>query len=120
IDPALPLTTHARVWCQDGTGAFPSATGSSAASCSSGIARQTPGGPITSDSIASVDLSQGTMRSFNTTRTYFDGTQNLRVNAGTELDIYDTLTVNGNFTGNVELRLEVDGSLFDNMPGTLF
>ena len=121
IDPALPLTTHVRATCLDGpVTAVMLKTDDDPrfATCSGAVIAEDPIylTYLPSSGNAEADLREGTFKSVAIGRSYSDTTTNLRANMVTDQFLYDTLTVNGDWTGtrNIELRLVVDGSASSN------
>ncbi|HTO08139.1 MAG TPA: hypothetical protein VMR86_13905 [Myxococcota bacterium] len=129
IDSALPLTIHARAACQNGTVSYPGNQSNTTvtnvdmpalANCS-GIVGQDNSATLThieANDSAHADLVTGTLGTVAIARSYSDASQSLGVGALATGYRYDTLTVNGNWSGirNIELRLTVHGLLTSNAP----
>jgi hypothetical protein len=127
IDPSLPLSVHARTGCLQGTVSYPGNVGNTTVQfvdsmfsslCSGTVTQSGPSSSVSGTGSAKADLSAGTLRATATGRSLVDGTQALRAGSQVQSYLYDTLTVQGNWSGTrlVELRLAFDGSLTSNTP----
>lgn len=122
IDPALPLYLQASASCKsDDVTNLLTATGMAYAACAGIVSVQDPGSPqtvVSSNSDAVANLNSGSLKLKTVSRSFTDGTLYMGAAAFAQADLYDTLTVNGTWTGVrlVELRLEVDGSFMSNAP----
>jgi hypothetical protein len=127
IDPSLPLDVHARASCLDGAVSYPDNVGNTMlvidddgelAICLGVVSQEDPATltHLTGNASGRVDLEAGALKLSAIGRSYRDAQNALRVGAGGEVKLYDTLTVNGNWTGTriIELRLTVHGSLTSN------
>jgi hypothetical protein len=109
FDPSLSATDYAFASCNFVT----EKTGSASASCTDA---QSVENPVTLTQVqgsntSSADLQTGTLRSVSNAQAYRFGEDNLRANAGGFAQLYDTLTFEGGFTGDVELQMTVTGSM---------
>lgn len=129
IDPSssLPLSIHARASCMQGTVSYPGNLGNTtlqvsdqlfSAACSGNVSQENPATltQVFGSDSASANLASGTLRTVAIGRSLADTMQALRAGASSNAYLYDTLTVNGTWSGIklVELRLAVDGSLTSN------
>lgn len=127
IDPSLPLNVHARATCAQGTVSYPGNHGNITLQTGDGASRGTCFGFVVQENPATLagvygnatgvsDLATGTLRAVAIGRSYSDAENGLRAGASNEVNLYDTLTVQGNWTGVrvIELRLTVRGSLTSN------
>ena len=127
INSALPLTIHARASCLGGFITLPdnqahttvnTVDRATTASCADGVLAQGSTSSISSSDTVTADLATGTLKAVVTARGVNLGPGVDSPGAGAFADgyLYDTLTVNGNWTGTkiVELRLAVDGAFITN------
>jgi hypothetical protein len=121
IDPALPLNIHVRATCLNGpvSGVLIATDDDTRfATCAGAVIAEDPVylTYLASSGSATADLPKGSFKTVAIGRSYSDLTTNLRANMVTDLFLYDTLTVDGSWTGtrNIELRLTVDGSATSN------
>jgi hypothetical protein len=67
---------------------------------------------------SAADLHTGTLRSGSNAQAYRFGADNLHANAGGFAQLYDTITFSGGFTGQVELRMIISGSMLASTAGS--
>lgn len=126
IGQGVPMSIHARASCANGL-IFPNGDGDTTitnidrmvgGNCSGSVVMENPAtlSTLAAPSTASANIAQGTMRATAVGRSYASGADSLRVGTQSEAKLFDTLTVNGSWTGTkvVELRLTVDGSFTSN------
>ena len=124
INSSLPLSIHVRARCENGTISYPGNVGNItdsfadmpvAASCSGAVTQANPAtlSSVFGTNTAAGALGAGTLGVVAIGRSYSDATQSLHAGSGSTAFLYDTLTVNGSWTGvrNVELRLTFHGRL---------
>lgn len=111
IDPDLPLTTHALVFCLDNE---ESTTGETRATCASAGVDENPEtlSHVVGTSEAEADLRTGTLRPRGHAQALWFGEDRLHAGGFGSATFYDTITIGGGFTGTVELRLTADASFF--------
>ena len=128
IDPSsLSVSIHARASCSNGTVSYPGNVGSItpivsdhavSASCGGSVTQENPAtlAGVAGTSSAAANAKTGTLRAVAAGRSIADDDQALRAGASASAYLYDTLTVNGNWTGTrtIELRLAVHGTLTSN------
>lgn len=112
LDPSLPLDQHAHAICL--TPSSVPTIGATRATCAAAESVENPAtlSGVVGTSAGTADLRTGTLRSRSTSQAFFFGSDNIRAGGGSIVQLYDTITVGGGFTGTVELRMLVDGSFF--------
>lgn len=109
FDPNLPLDRHASALCGDVL-----TDGGTQATCAATNPVENPAtlSQVVGTSAGTADLRTGTLRSRSTAQALWFGNDNIRAGGGSIVQLYDTITIGGGFTGTVELRMLVDGSFF--------
>jgi hypothetical protein len=109
IDPDLPLTTHAQVFC---LGNADPISGEERATCFGARIDENPEtlSAVVGTSEATADLRTGTLRPRGVAQALWFGEDQLRAGSLGSATFYDTITVGGGFTGTVEIRLTSAGS----------
>jgi hypothetical protein len=109
IDPELPLTTHAQVFC---LGNEDPIAGDDHATCMGVRIDESPEtlSSVIGTSEATADLRTGTLRPQGVAHAYWFGEDQLRAGALGSATFYDTITIGGGFTGSVEIRVRSESS----------
>lgn len=104
IDPDLPLTSHALVFCAGNADPTP---GEERATCAGAQIDENPGtlSGVVGTSEATADLRSGTLSPHSVAQALWFGEDQLHAGAFGSATFYDTITVGGSFTGTVEIRL---------------
>ncbi len=118
FDPSLPPSTHAFATCNFAVDQVEEAD----ASCSHAQLAQNPTTltQVMGTGAARADLRTGTLHASGSAQAFRFGADDLRANASGVAQLYDTLTFGGGFTGTVELRMTVDGSMLASTSSAIF
>jgi hypothetical protein len=116
FDPSLSPGVHAFATCN----LVSSQTGVDSAACSNAQIAQNPTTltQVLGTGAAQADLRTGTLHATSSAQAYRFGADDLRANAAGVAQIFDTLTFGSGFTGVVELRMTVDGSMLASTAGS--
>ena len=109
IDPSLPLDQHVTVVCVNDSTAT---TGQFQAHCFGVNQKENPVtlSHVVGTGDGTADLRDGTLRSRSTAQAFWFDQDQLRAGGFADLHAYDTITIEGGFTGTVELRMAIHGS----------
>lgn len=109
IDPELPLTMHAQVFC---LGNEDPMSGEGQASCAGARIDENPEtlSAVVGISEARADLRTGTLAPSGVARALWFDEDQLRAGSLGSATFYDTITVGGGYTGTVEVRLTTVGA----------
>lgn len=109
IDPKLPLTIHAQVFC---LGNEDPTNGEDQASCTGAQIDDNPETltSVVGTSEATADLRTGTLVPSGVAQALWFGEDQLRAGSLGSATFYDTITVGGGYTGTVVLRLATAGA----------
>lgn len=111
IDPSLPLDQQA--WALCGISGVPN-VGGTGTTCETldSVVNPATLNHVVGTSAGTADLHSGTLRSRSTAQALSFGSDLIRSGGYSSVKLYDTITMEGGFTGTVELRMLVDGSFF--------
>lgn len=127
IDPALSLTVHAQASCYNGVIDEPAGTntlsldsfpGDLTVGCTGGAVRSnsTTLDSVASEGQASADLTAGTLKARAVGRAFSGANGSLAIGSSETARLYDTLTVNGTWTGIklIGITMTVHGTMTSN------
>lgn len=112
LDPDLPLDQHAWVMCAGGGTVGDPVAGAIRATCaqSGSVENPTTLSHVVGTGAATADLRTGMLRSRSTAQAL--SSDHIGAGGGSWSSLYDTITIDGGYSGTIELRMAVDGSFF--------